>query len=96
MKRYIYIEVDTNDGDYVGDMREISIEDEKRFRELAERSGNNLERWQEGDCADTSRYDIYDCFSKEEVDFISGFMPSPEYGFHCCESIAYVTESLAP
>ena len=88
----IYIEVDTNDGDYVGDLKDISEKDVTRLSELVKKSGDNLSSWEEGECADSEPEDVYPDFTEDEIEFISDFMPNVEYGFHTLIGIKILKE----
>ena len=88
----IYIEVDTNDGDYVGDLKGISVSELSRFKEIAEKVGDGFANWAEGDCAETTPEDAYPQLNGEEIEFIGDFMPYCEYGFHTVEKIITLEE----
>ena len=88
----IYIEVDTNDGDYVGDLKDITEKNAARLTDLINKSGDELAQWQEGDCAEQNPIDAYPDFTEEEIEFISDLMPYSEYGFHTVEKITLLEE----
>ncbi|CAM0041156.1 hypothetical protein VPHF86_0064 [Vibrio phage F86] len=86
----VYAEVDTNDGDYVGDLKPITSEDVERLEELVQRSGDSLASWSDGECQTQSNHLVYPMFSQDELSFIDDYLPSPEYGFHTIETIKIV------
>ncbi|CAL9961890.1 hypothetical protein MYOV011v1_p0139 [Vibrio phage 6E35.1a] len=90
MSLAVYAEVDTNDGDYVGDLKALTSEEVERLEELVHRSGDSLASWTEGECQERSNHLVYPCFNDEELAFISECLPNPEYGFHTVETIKIV------
>ena len=99
--RSFYIEVDTNDGDYVGHIVTISKEDFERFKSLIE----NIKRFNPNEgsrhnfCVRdmfTPRYDkdpqeLYNIDNDTVEDFIETFeLYGSEYGFHTITKIQEV------
>ncbi|QIW90428.1 UNVERIFIED_ORG: hypothetical protein GCAPEGMB_00081 [Vibrio phage V07] len=90
MSLHIYVEVDTNDGDYVGGLTAASSEEIERFETLVHLSGDSLASWTEGECQDRPNSEVYPQFSENDIEFISDKMPYCEYGFHTVEKIKIV------
>ncbi|AUR85795.1 hypothetical protein NVP1081O_060 [Vibrio phage 1.081.O._10N.286.52.C2] len=88
---YVYVEVDENDGDYIGDLKPIDTYEAERLEALIAKSGDNLEKWQYGECADVEPEEAYPDFTEDDIDFINEQMPSPEYGFHTVVKIQIVS-----
>lgn len=90
MALHIYVEVDTNDGDYVGDLNPASSEEVERFETLVHLSGDSLASWTEGECQVRPNSEVYPQFSEDDLQFISEMMPFCEYGFHTVTEIKIV------
>ncbi|CAL9979134.1 hypothetical protein VPHD479_0219 [Vibrio phage D479] len=84
MKMHIYIEVDYNDGDYVGDVKEITRPNLDKLQGILEKMGKkDWYDWGYGECMDEENdprilYGLTD----EEVEHFEFYAPSVEYGFH--------------
>lgn len=95
MKKFVYIEVDTNDGDYVGELSPITdsqIDELKTIISKMPKDGNSI-RYETGDCGDDNMDDnTYNYISSDEKDVLGEFTPYCEYGFHTIHKIRIVSE----
>jgi hypothetical protein len=101
MKKYILIEADYNDGDYVQSKHEITDEEIELIKPVAEaieefdKITNRFSggyNWATKDIAEKGKapHDLYVLTGKiteEQYDLFSDFTPSSEYGIHTIESI---------
>lgn len=100
--RSFYVEVDTNDADYVGRLATMSNEEFERFKPLIEKiknfkpSKNNHHNFCYGDmfnpAYDTDPQKLYDIDDETFEHFIDAFeLYGGEYGFHTITKIQEVT-----
>lgn len=90
MKFYLYIEGDTNDGDYIGRLREINEIDIPRIKKVTDAIKNNPEiEWSVHEYTDETYEDFIEkgLVSEEDADFFNGFIPYGETGVHTIEKI---------
>jgi hypothetical protein len=87
MKQYILIKADTNDGDYIEEMSEITDEEIERFKKLIpilQDHDNSFFTLDQGEARDI--YDE-DELSDDDIAFIENFTPTGSYGIHSIDSI---------
>ena len=102
-----YVEVDTNDADYVGEIVEVEDTSAEKFKPLIEKIKNfqpyNTDRWRHnhnfpyGEClredlGEKSPCQLYDIDEETCEEFIETFnLYGGEYGFHTIEKIQEIT-----
>jgi len=79
MSKYIYIQADTNDGDYISELNEIDEEDLVSILPIIQQVANNFGDFGMGEFGDSAdklygEIDNYDLFRQ--------FVPRGEYGIH--------------
>ena len=105
MKKYIVIEADVNDGDYVTEKKEITDDQIIKIKEILAKmpkekdfKGKELSsiRYETRELGDDDKKDSdYNCITNEEKAFLSEFLPSGDYnypGIHTIESVEIVQE----
>lgn len=105
MKKYIVIEADINDGDYVTEKTEITDEQIIKIKEVLAKmpkvkdyKGNYLSsiRYETRDMGNDDKKDSdYQHISNEEKEFLTKFLPSGDYnysGIHTIETVEIVQE----
>jgi hypothetical protein len=84
MSKYIHIEADTNDGDYVAKLKRITEEEIVRFRPIIKEIVENDGKYETGDIGNSAE-ELYGGF--EYFDDFRCFVPYGEYGVHTIEQI---------
>lgn len=95
MKKFIYINVDTNDGDYIGELSSINDSEIELLKSIISKMPKDEDsiRYEVGDCGDDDNKEgDYDYITQEEKDFLNRFTPSCEYGFHTIQEVSIVSE----
>ena len=94
MTKYIYIEADINDGDYISEMKQITDEELETIKPVIEAVRKNQNRYENLDMSD--KYDAEECYGHlEGFKTFNQFVPTGEYGIHTIERIIiYNVESL--
>ena len=98
MTKYLIIEADTNDGDYITEKQAIATEEElediKRIVEVI-RNCKKRHNWPNGECARDGELEaLYDgLLSPNEIDFFSQYVPNGEYGIHTIVSVEILVVS---
>ena len=97
MKKYIIIEADTNDGDYITERSEISDEQIEKFKVILgklprmEIYGGGFSsdiRWESGEMGDTQEELVEEgILTEDEAEWFSQYLPYGEYGIHTIQSI---------
>ena len=94
MKKYIVVEADTNDGDYITEKSLISDEKIEQLKVALAKLGNqNGIPWNTGDMVNEKRGRLSpdtmygEILTKQELDLIEEFVPHGEYGVHTIESM---------
>lgn len=94
MAKFIVIQADTNDGDYVTNKLSISEEDILKFTNILNKITDDHYdlSWGTLDMKDVDNdpESIYPQLTKEEIDFVGSFLPSADYGIHTIESIEII------
>lgn len=87
MKKYIIVEADTNDGDYITEKSIITDEKIIKLKEILNKC--EIDSWGRGDMKDDDNDPkiLYPELTGEEIEFIEDFLPFGEYGIHTIESI---------
>lgn len=96
MKKYIVIEADINDADYITEFSVITDEDLNLLRPVIEVIKNCKQRpnWPDSDYSNESPYELYeDVLTKEQIDLMRDYIPHGENGIHTIESIKVLTVS---
>lgn len=79
---YLYAEVDINDGDYVGDMKQVSPEEAKKLQAILGRIGESSPWWS-GDCGNyEDTKEQHPWLTEDDYEFLEEFLPYSEYGYH--------------
>ena len=92
MRKYIIIEGDTNDGDYVTERNVITDEQIEKIS-IAFSKLQGRTNWYTGDMVNEKRGNFSpevmykDILSPEEIELIDNFTPRGEYGIHSIESV---------
>ena len=91
--KYILIEADTNDADYISNVNPISDEDIEILRPIIEVIKNCKQRhnWTTSECNNDSPNKLYkDLLTVDQIDIFSEYAPYGEYGIHTIESIEII------
>lgn len=93
MDNLIVIAADTNDGDYIKEISDISDEDIKKFEPLIDAiKKTNGHNWVNSDYAREPRpEEMYSQFDCELVDEFNDFVPRGENGVHTITEITIYT-----
>jgi len=93
--KYIYIKVDVNDGDYIGELNKISeldlslilpvINEISNFKPYTVRGATHYNNFPYGDYLDENAEELYGHLDGYKT-FLN-YLPSTEYGFHTIEEI---------
>ena len=83
---------DTNDGDYVTEISEITMKAIERFKPLIKAIKKSKERhnFEWGECCDDYPEQYSKRFGEELLEEFTNYVPHGEYGIHTIESI-YIT-----
>ena len=90
MKKYIIVEGDANDGDYITSKSIITDDKIEKLKVALSKIGSGRIPWTTGDQAygNKSPEVVYkDILSGEEIELVQEFVPYGEYGIHTIESI---------
>ena len=90
--KYIIIEADTNNGDYVTECSLINDNEIELLKPIVEAIKNiDNDNWETGECCcEHDPYGLYvetKILTEEQVDWFQQFVPYGEYGIHTIESI---------
>lgn len=85
--KYIYIEVDTNDGDIISVASLATDNDIMKFKSIYKKIGGCMEEWGDGDVCSRDPLIVYPELTKNDKDFINDYMPYDDYGFHSVNKI---------
>lgn len=96
---YVYIQVDTNDGDYVAALTKVQAGDEQLLRaisaalvEKGPRHGSTY-RFNASEYSDESYADQFPQFSEYEWEVFFEYTPGCEYGFHSINKFEFIEVS---
>lgn len=103
MKKYLIVQADTNDGDYVTKKTEINDKDLSKFRSILDKvereetvyydkrtpiyGKSTSIKWATLDIADSELWEQHPELTEKECDFVGNYIPNGEYGVHTIESI---------
>ena len=101
MKKYVIIEADTNDGDYISEKNLITDEHIQTLKEIIgklprqKKYGGGFAKsipFETGEMGNTAEDLIDDkIITLKEAEFLRGFLPFGEYGIHTIESVDILT-----
>ena len=82
MEKYIYIEGDANDGNYIGRLSQISDEELKLITPVIKAVGDNKEHYNfpTYDGANEDIYSMYSNLDENSIEEFSCFVPHGEHG----------------
>jgi len=89
MEKYIVIEADYNDGDYIAQINEITDEELNKFLGLIQAIKKNKKghNWETGENADSELTEQYPNFDPYLLKDFNYYVPHGEYGVHTITSI---------
>jgi hypothetical protein len=99
MKYEITVVADTNDGDYITEISQISSEDLEDIKPIVEAIKNfkpyknggrtHNHNFPYGECRreDLGELEIYDIYSEVDIEMFEDYLPCSEYGIHTIESV---------
>ncbi|HEX8586148.1 MAG TPA: hypothetical protein VF680_17280 [Allosphingosinicella sp.] len=95
MIKYIIVQADTNDGDYINKKTQITEDDIIKVKDILSKLniGSYDLSWGRGDIQDEDNdpHILYPQLSEEEIEFLENYIPYGEYGIHTIESIEILT-----
>lgn len=91
MMKYIVIEADTNDADYIEKSDFITDQDLNLIRPLLDalkKRESKRHNWVTSEyCDDQNPYEMYHKFTEKQIDMMNQYVPYGEYGIHTITSI---------
>ena len=87
--KYLYIQADTNDADYISELNKISDNDLEKIKPLigAIKTCKQQHNWDTSEYGDFCPKELYPDFSEGIFETFSNYVPYGEYGIHTIKRI---------